>query len=398
MSIFTDIFHESIEKTVFISEEQLADTAAADLYGRYYKDTCIFNVFPKELSERGEHLCKVLPNGSEPENTDGLSAVIEDDHLAFYSDGKRIKAESHGLYQSIFSRNKGILETDRMAEKRAVILGCGSVGSLVAMELARAGVGHFLLCDSDIVEYHNVCRHQCGIEDVGDLKVNAVRRKLKNINPGVHVAVFEGIVQNLPKTMLDDFCKPQTTIFVGCADNRDADVYANRISVYYDAAFLSIGFWERAYAGEIFYHIPGKGMPCYECAIGYGDQVSARAQANHHLYSNQENTEGLKFEPGISVDINFITTIGIKLIIDILNSVDDDYIPRVLDHLKQYTIVCNTANPKIGGELVEIFSYPLQVTTSLVVGFSKKQCKEVCACRYELEKKNDPQDPGQEIL
>ena len=274
-----------------------------------------------------------------------------------------------------------------MAQKRVVILGCGSVGSLVAMELARAGVSYFLLCDADIVEYHNVCRHQCGITDVGDLKVNALSRKLQNINPNIKIIRFEGIVQNLPKSTLDEFCVANQTIFVGCADNRDADIYANRISIYYAAAFLSIGFWERAYAGEIFYHIPGKGMPCYECALGNGGNISARAQANHHVYSNQENTEGLKFEPGISVDINFITTIGIKLIIDILNSTDPAYIPRLLNNLAQYTVVCNTDNPKIGGEMVEIFSYPLQVTTSLVVGYGHEKCKNGGICKYEAEEK-----------
>ena len=128
-------------------------------------------------------------------------------------------------------------------------------------------------------------------------------------------------------------------------------------------------------------------MPCYECALGSGGNISARAQANHHLYSNQENTEGLKFEPGISVDINFITTIGIKLIIDILNSYDEGYVPRLLNDLKQYTVVCNTNNPNIGGEMVEIFSYPLQVTTSLVVGFGQKKCHENCKCKYEMEEK-----------
>lgn len=87
------------------------------------------------------------------------------------------------------------------------------------------------------------------------------------------------------------------------------------------------------------------------------------------------------------MDINFITTIGVKLVIDILNAVDADYTPRLLNHLKQYTVVCNTDNPAIGGEMVEIFSYPLQVTTSLVVGFSKAKCSEACACRYELEEK-----------
>lgn len=240
----------------------------------------------------------------------------------------------------VFSREtKEFLRLTLWQKRGAIILGCGSVGSLVAMELARAGVGYFLLADPDIVEYHNICRHQCGIEDVGDLKINALERKLQSINPNVHIEKFEGIIQNLPKAMLDDFCVEGDTIFVGCADNRAADVYANRISIYYSAYFISIGFWERAYAGEIFYHIPNRGMPCYECALGDGGTISARAQANHHVYSNQENTEGLKFEPGISVDINFITTIGIKIIIDLLNLTNEEYIPRLVNELK--TIHCN---------------------------------------------------------
>ncbi|MDD2957947.1 MAG: ThiF family adenylyltransferase [Lachnospiraceae bacterium] len=381
-----NFFNDEIKKTVFISEEQLTNTEVRELYGHYYADTCIYNVFPESLNDRGELLCAVLPEKSEVPNR-GFCAIQSENKVKFYFDGVELKTESYGLYQSIFSRNKGILETDTMSKKKVIILGCGSVGSLVAMELARAGVGHFLLVDSDIVEYHNICRHQCGIEDVGDLKVNALIRKLKNINPNVKIETFEGIVQNLPKKQLDDFCVEGDTIFVGCADNRAADVYTNRISIYYSAYFISIGFWERAFAGEIFYHIPNSGMPCYECALGEGGNISARAQANHHIYSNQEQTEGIKFEPGISVDINFITTIGIKIIIDMLNRTNQEYIPRVLDNLKQYTVICNTCNTKIGGEMVEIFSYPLQITTSLVVDFGKTQCKEKCVCKYELEDK-----------
>lgn len=381
-----NFFHDEIERAVFISEEQLEDMSIDRLYGRYWEDTYIYSVYPEEIRDRGELLCQVLPVGSEVP-AEGFSAVRDGKRIAFFFAGKELRVESYGLYQSIFSRNKGILETDRMAKKRAVILGCGSVGSLVAMELARAGVGHFLLTDPDIMEYHNVCRHQCGLEDVGDLKINALERKLRNINPHIEISKFEGIVQNLPKAQMDKFCVSGDTVFVGCADNRAADVYANRISIYYDACFISIGFWERAYAGEIFYHIPGKGMPCYECALGAGGNISARAQANHHVYSNQEDTEGLKFEPGISVDINFITIIGIKIIIDMLNGNSEGYIPRVINDLKQYTVVCNTSNPEIGGEMVEIFSYPLQITTSLVVGFGKEKCKGPGCCKYEQEEK-----------
>lgn len=378
-----NFFGEDVPLTVFISQEQLDRKECGEVFGRYFEDTGIFNIYPQELCERGDYLGNILPLGNEPDK-DGFCGVVNEAGITFYWKGSEVKTESYGLYQSIFSRNKGILETDVMNKKCAVILGCGSVGSLVAMELARAGVGHFVLVDADTLEYHNLCRHQCGIEDVGDLKVNALRRKLLNINPNVDIKTFGGIVQNIPKEILDEMCVPKETIFVGCADNRTADVYSNRIAIYYDAAFLSIGFWERAYAGEIFYHIPGKGMPCYSCALGDGGGMSGRVEANHHVYSSQENIEGIKFEPGISVDINFITSIGIKLIIDILNSSNSSYIPRLLNNLKQYTLVCNTSNPEIGGEMVEIFSYPLQVTTSLVVGFGDKCSGQ---CKYELEEK-----------
>ena len=64
----------------------------------------------------------------------------------------------------------------------------------------------------------------------------------------------------------------------------------------------------------------------------------------------------------------------------LLNKNDEGYIPRLLNNLEQYTLICNTSNPQIGGEMVEIFSYPLQVTTSLVVEFNSC-CKGMC--RYE---------------
>lgn len=371
-----NFFGEPIPKTVFISQEQLDDKTERNIYGRFYKDTNIFNVFPREKERDGKLLGKILHDKEGCEKYQ-LCGIIGESGIDFYSYGKPAEKETYNLYQNIFSRNKGILETSVMEKKSVVILGCGSVGSLVGMELARSGVGNFFLIDADVMEYHNICRHQCGIEDVGDLKVNALERKILNINPSANIKKFNGIVQNVPKKMIEDFCNGPDTIFIGCADNRGADVYSNRIASYFSASFISIGFWERACAGEIFYHMPGKNMPCYLCALGDGGDISGRAEANHHIYSNQENIEGVKFEPGISVDINFVTCVGIKLAIDILNSNEKDYAPRLLNDLQQYTLVCNTNNTEIAGEMVEIFSYPLQVTTSLKVGF-RSSCNGKC--------------------
>lgn len=309
--------------------------------------------------------------------------------LCLYWEGDELKAavssrasarvERYDLHRDIFSRNTGILETDFMAEKRAIVLGCGSVGSLASLELARAGVGHFLLVDTDVMEYHNICRHQCGVADVGRYKVDALRERILNINPAAEVEVARTTAERLPKAVFDAWCVPDETLILGCADNRGADVYANRIGVIYGVPFLSIGFWERAFAGELFYWLPGGNQPCYECALGSGALAQQRVEANHHVYTSQEDLEAVNFEPGISADINFVTTVGVKLALDILNRDNPRFTQRLLPNLAQYTLVCNTNNPAVGGPMAEIFSYPLQVTTSLKVGFGSG-CPP---CRYE---------------
>ena len=316
-------------------------------------------------------------NDNQPEDADEqLSAGDEADRFCLLRDGGEIRAisslgemevERYDLTRNIFSRNTGILETDVMANKRAIIIGCGSVGSLVAVELARAGVGNFLLVDMDLIEYHNVCRHRCGISDVGRRKPDAVADLIRNINPVAQVETWYTEIQLMPLEMIAAWCVPNQTIVFGCADNRDVDLYANEFAADYGVSFLGIGFWERAFAGEIFYWIPGSGHTCYSCAFGGDAGFSQRVEANHHIYTSQTDLAAVNFEPGIAVDIDFVTIIGVKLALDIFNRGDTRFTPRLLPYLTQYTLVCNTNNPAIGGVMAEIFSYPLQVTTSLQV-------------------------------
>ena len=140
----------------------------------------------------------------------------------------------------------------------------------------------------------------------------------------------------------------------------------------YNVPFVSIGFWERAFAGEIFYYLPNKSMPCYKCALGDGGDLSQRENSNRRIYTNEEDLLKVNFEPGISADIDFVTVVGIKIILDILNLNSSEYTTRLIDTLQQYTLICNTNKTEIGGEMAEIFSYPLQVTTSLKVNFGGK--------------------------
>lgn len=351
------------------------------IYGYHKKETGVFNVVSNKPQKGLKCLGEIVQHMPEVVNHRALYGVRSNEKVEFYYNEEHYETEIYSLYLNIFSRNKGILETSVMKEKSAVILGCGSVGSLVALELARSGVGNFLLVDTDILEYHNICRHQCGISEVGEYKVDIIKKRILNINPTANVITRRSIVEHISQEDFDLVCRGENTIFVGCADNRKADVYANMVAARLGCSFLSIGFWERALAGEIFYWLPKRNMPCCGCALGSGGLSGRVENNNHHVYSNQVDIEKLKFEPGISVDINFITCIGIKLALDILNLTNSSYIPRLLNDLQQYTLICNTSNPQIGGEMVEIFSYPLQVTTSLKVNF-RASC-DGSLCRYE---------------
>ena len=62
-------------------------------------------------------------------------------------------------------------------------VGCGSVGSTIAENLARCGVTKMTLWDFDKVEAHNIVNQMFRQQDVGKLKVDALKDILMDINP-----------------------------------------------------------------------------------------------------------------------------------------------------------------------------------------------------------------------
>ena len=311
-----------------------------------------------------------IPHNISPDKVIGF---WKDDKLHFVhtEDMTECEQEPYSLKLDVFSRNTGILESDIMMKKGALFIGCGSVGSLAALELAKAGVGRFMLTDNDIFGYHNICRHQCGLYDVGRYKTEALRDRILQINPYAEVHTFNMPIQDVPLAELTAFCNPDT-IVIGGADNRAGDLYGNQIAQQVGMPFMSIGCWERAFAGEIFYCLP-TGMPTYDDFVEVTGVMSGRVTQNRRFYTTEEDLKRVSFEPGISVDIDFVTVIAMKLAIDLLNRDNPSYTQRLLPHLTQYTLICNTNDPKVGGDMAEIFSYPLQVSTSINVPYAKNK-------------------------
>lgn len=66
---------------------------------------------------------------------------------------------------------------------RIHIIGCGSVGSTIAENLARLGLTKMTLWDFDRVEAHNLANQMFTEKDIGLLKVEATKKIVCDINP-----------------------------------------------------------------------------------------------------------------------------------------------------------------------------------------------------------------------
>lgn len=88
-------------------------------------------------------------------------------------------------YDEIFLRNKGYISAEVQAKIRAtrlLIAGCG-IGSTLAEAAARTGFEQFILVDADQVETHNLNRQAFTVYDVGEPKVQALAKRIIEINP-----------------------------------------------------------------------------------------------------------------------------------------------------------------------------------------------------------------------
>ena len=82
--------------------------------------------------------------------------------------------------------------TEYLATKTVALFGVGGVGSYAAEALARCGVGHVVLIDSDTVSESNINRQLCALSStVGLPKVRVVADRLRDINPDLKVTEIQ---------------------------------------------------------------------------------------------------------------------------------------------------------------------------------------------------------------
>lgn len=263
--------------------------------------------------------------------------------------------EYYSEIKDIFSRNKGIVAMDTIRKKQAVIAGMGSGGFKIGIELVRAGIGSLIVADDDIVSYHNVCRHECGIHDVGRYKVDCFKEKAADINPNCVVYTYRELIQHVdPELLKENIWKD--SVIISCADNRHCGYICNKISDTYNIPMIDAGCGPRASTGEVFYYKPDSGMACYTCTYGEDKGIDYSNQAvRRQFYATEKELEKVNFQPGMYLDIELVAIFTAKLAIDLLMETDEGYEMKILPYISQCTILLNYPIDKDVNPYMQIF-------------------------------------------
>jgi molybdopterin/thiamine biosynthesis adenylyltransferase len=218
----------------------------------------------------------------------------------------------------LYSRSKGLLEVDVLEKKSVAIIGLGSFGSNIAIELSKAGIGSFKLFDFDRVELSNIARHTCGINDLGRYKTHAIRDAILQKNPFAKVSTFEININENESLLVSEL--KDIDIILCLTDENQSRSRLNALAIEHKKEIIYGRAITRAEGGDVFRYIPEGNRPCLACLIGKGlfnfqqEEISSERQADRDLpvYTSAEN-RAAAIQVGLSSDILPICNMIVKL-------------------------------------------------------------------------------------
>lgn len=241
--------------------------------------------------------------------------------------------------EELYSRSKGLLEVDILEHKHVAIVGLGSFGSQIAIELAKAGVGEFSLFDFDRIELHNLGRHLCYIKDLGRLKTDAIEEAILGKNPYATIHKYPVNIVNARDTF--EQVVPSIDLLICATDNNESRYLISSALHRYQKVGIFGRAITRAAGGDVFRYTPGG--PCYSCLLGthvinsQDEEISSEEAGRRSgvipAYASEADVS-VMVQVGLSVDIEPICNLMLKLaLLELskglnsgLNSLNDDLV------------------------------------------------------------------------
>jgi hypothetical protein len=204
---------------------------------------------------------------------------------------------------------------ERLRRSRVGVLGLGSGGGKIALDLAKAGVGEFVLVDPAFFQVHNSARHICGINDAQRYKVEAVSERMLLHNPHLMIYAYAGDPWNPADNLSFSERLGDCNLIIAATDRTEIQLAINEAAWTLRIPAVFGGCYEAARGGEVLFTLPGEGTPCLACLRAGLAQPPA---AGPFDYSAAQGPEDYRGEPGISAAVDLVTDVETQIALGIL--------------------------------------------------------------------------------
>jgi len=200
-----------------------------------------------------------------------------------------------------------------LTDVRVLVAGAGSVGSQIAENLVRSGVGAFTVIDPESVEAPNLSRTIYTAADIGIPKPDALATRLRAIDPAVHV---DRHVSPLGLTDLRQTLDGITLVVAATDDMAEQALLAHHA---YAAGIplVACALYKVAAAGEVVISVPAAKSACWSCAVGAGTNAGQyRPERDYGLGGR------LAGEAAIGPSIHLVTSVASSVALGLLAGPD----------------------------------------------------------------------------
>jgi adenylyltransferase/sulfurtransferase len=159
---------------------------------------------------------------------------------------------------------------EKLRSASVFLSGVGGLGSVIAVYLVAAGIGHIRMVDRDRVELGNLNRQILHwTDDIGKAKVHSAAEKLTRLNPGCNIETFQEPVTEEGVDELLGGC----TIIMDGTDNVETRKILNRAAFKKRLTYVFGGV--DGFNGMATTIVPGE-TACFECLFpGMGPERKA---------------------------------------------------------------------------------------------------------------------------
>lgn len=211
-----------------------------------------------------------------------------------------------------------------LANARVAIVGAGSLGSSVAVHLARSGVLQFDVFDPEYLEPENILRHAGDLTSLYHPKVAVVDALIRRRNPFAQVRIYQSSPlwdgsRNAIRAFQELLDDPASLAIVTTADDQ-VERAINQMAAMSGMPVVYGSVLGAAEHGRIFRVIPGS-TACYQCVLDAQERDPARfpflmdARGAEHAGVHPYRQPGI---PGLGLDIEQVALLTARLALQTL--------------------------------------------------------------------------------